>query len=371
MPSILLWRLGALGDSLLLLPALAACRAAFPTHDIVVAGQRAALEPALWSGLADRVVDGDAQGLAPLAAGDPPPHGSLPRDIVLAVVWSAGHEHVAKGLRRYGVPRVIAAPALPPTPIAVASYYLSALAPLGIAPVPFTLRPPRQAVIDTGVAWRVATSGSARPVVALHPGAGSTLKRWPLRRFLALAGLLRRDGVDVVWTAGPADEEVRAALQATGEEQYALPLLDIGGLSAVLSRAAVVVSGDCGVAHLSALLAVPGVTLFGPTDHLAWGPPGRETSVLRLALPCSPCGEVARRCPTRICLRGLPVAAVRAAVHARLDAHPSADTAPHPGPPRPAVWCPPAPTPAPPGALPVARWDRAHRWGAGQPSRPG
>ena len=43
MPSILIWRQGALGDTVLLLPALAALRAACPAHHIVACGRVASL----------------------------------------------------------------------------------------------------------------------------------------------------------------------------------------------------------------------------------------------------------------------------------------------------------------------------------------
>ncbi len=371
MPAILLWRLGALGDSLLLLPALAACRAAFPAREIVVAGQPAALAPARWSGLADRIVDAAGPACAPLTAGEPARAGALPPDLELAVVWSARSQAIGVGLERSGARRVITAPALPARHMPVAEYYLATLAGAGVAPVPFRLRAPDTALAETEAACQAATEGSGEPIVVLHPGTGSALKCWPLAHFLALAALLRRAGLAVVWTAGPADERTRAGLDAAGEQDRVLPPLDVAGLSAVLTRAAVVVSGDCGVAHLAALLEVPSVALFGPTDPLLWGPPGARTSVLRLALPCSPCGALAGDCPTRVCLRRLPVAAVHAAVQVWLQEGASAGTAPHPGPSRPVEWCSPAPAPAPPGALPVQRWDHARSWGAGRPTGPG
>ena len=367
MSTILLWRLGALGDTLLLLPALAALRAARPTHEIVAAGNTTALAPALWSGLADRVIDAAAPALAALARGDAPAPGAIPPDVETAVVWSVRHAAIAQGLARAGIRRVIGAPALPPDRTPMAAHYLATLAPLGARAVPFTLSAPAEAWERTQAAWRRAASHGA-PVALLHPGAGSPLKQWPLARYLELARALRADGSAVAWTAGPADEGVRRALHDAGEAANLLPELDVAALAAVLARAAVVVSGDCGVAHLAALLGVRGVALFGPTDQVVWGPPSRRVRVLRLALPCSPCGEIARHCPSHICLRGLPVAAVLAATQAQMAAAVSGrleqDTAPPTGVSSPAESHPPAPAPAPPGALPVARWDGGRTWGA-------
>jgi ADP-heptose:LPS heptosyltransferase len=379
MPTILTWRLGALGDTVLLLPALAALRAACPAHRIVACGQVAALGPALWSGLADRTLDAADPRFAALAAGRAPAPGTLPDDLDVAVVWSARRAEIARGLKRAGACRVLAAPALPADHTSVAAHYLSTLAALGVRPVPFRLRAPCDAVERTQAAWSRATRDTHAPVVLVHPGAGSPVKRWPLPRYLALAQALRSEGVAVAWTAGPADDE-RAALGTAGEGPHLLPCLDVAELAAVLARADVVVSGDSGVAHLAALLDVPSVVLFGPTDHITWGPPGERTTVLRLAAPCSPCGEVARRCPSRMCLRGLSCEAVHAAVRVRLALHgaypagsaprASAGTIPRLAPCVPAECHPPAPVPAPPGALPVARWAHGRIWAARPPSAP-
>lgn len=374
MPSILTWRLGALGDSLLLLPTLAALRAQLPAHRIIAAGHPELLAPALWQGLADELADAAAPGFAPLFSGDAPAAGALPTDVEAALVWSARHHEIARGLARAGVPCVVGAPILPSEPTPMALHYLAGAAALGAAPVPFTLHPPRSAMTATGEAWQRISPDTGGPVALLHPGAGSRFKRWPLEHFLALAARLRRDGVAIAWTAGPADDEIREALRGAGEAGSTLPPLALDALAAVARRAAVLVSADCGVAHLAALLDVPAVTLFGPTDHRVWGPPGARSSVLHLGLPCAPCGEIMRRCPSRICLRGLPVEAVYAAVRARIEAgravpHPaSGGSAPRRVPSRPAEFHPHAPAPAPPAPLQVARWGAFRTWAAQPPS---
>ncbi len=388
---MLLWRSGALGDTLLLLPALAALRQAFPHQRIVAVGKPASLAPATWQGLIDAVLDAGDRRLAPLLTGEPPAPGALPQGLETAVVWSGRADTIARGLERAGLTRIIAAAILPDGPMPMASYYLRTLAPLLAAatmqapplarkdtgsawpsprcspvpafdeggrtapcaprapivpralrtrtspspalPNPYTLAAPLSARLSTDEAWttvrqalgneRAAGEGRQWPVVLFHPGAGSHLKRWPLDRYLVLARMLRADGLAVAWTVGPGEEDLRAALRNAGEEAAVLPPLDVACLAAVLERAAVCVSADCGVAHLAALLAVPVVALFGPTDAAVWGPPGPHTSVLRLKLPCAPCAPsgdttVIKACPSRLCLRALPVRPVYEAIRAKL-----------------------------------------------------
>jgi len=396
MPTILTWRLGALGDTLLLLPALAALRAAFPAHTLVAAGAPSALATARWQGLADAVLDASAPTLAPLLAGGPPATGALPEDIELAVIWSGRGADIARGLRQAGVPRVLTAPAIPLAPLdnlPVAERYLATLAPLGVAPVPFALHAPAHAHTATagawrGAAWQAPCGANAGPVALLHPGAGAPAKRWPLAHYRELAQRLRDDGAAVVWTAGPADEEIRARLEDSAEKVHVLPSCDVAGLAAFVERAAVVVSGDCGVAHLTALLGIRGVALFGPTSARLWGPPSDRTTVAHLALPCAPCGPIAPSCPSRMCLRGLSVDAVHRAVRLGIEGWRSArgargagdvaratdglnHRAPYPSPSRPIDYHPPRPAPGPPGALRVAVWGNPDRWVRPRSTEPG
>jgi len=321
-PSLLLWRLGALGDTVLLLPTLAALRAAAPERRLVLAGRPAYCAPALWQGLVDDVIDAASPRLAALSHGDAPPPGALPDGLDGAVVWSRAHETIARGLRRAGLRHVVSAPHLPPSPLAVSTYYAEAAAPFGSTPVAYRLEPPPYARLASEGAWRRATTArgdAGGPVVILHPGAGSPAKRWPLDSFLALAGALRGAGVCCCWTLGPADETLAGALEAAGEGAAVLTPPDLAALVAVVQRAAVVVSADCGVAHVAALASIPSVALFGPTDDRVWAPPSARATVLRLVLPCAPCGEGMHACPSHICLRLLPMRAVYAAVRTRLD----------------------------------------------------
>ncbi len=391
MPTILTWRLGALGDTLLLLPALAALRAAFPDHTLAVAGAPVALAPARWLGLVDVTLDASAPALAQLWSHTQgvSPWGTsmtqaLPPDIETAIVWSANADEIARGLERVGVTRVLTASAVPTDETPTAAHYLRTLAPLGVMPVPFALHAPAGARAATKHVWQATTRlpmGATAPVVLLHPGAGSPTKLWPLAHYRILARRLRDEGVAVVWTAGAADEVIRARLDDSPEQSYVLPTLDLAALTAVIERTTVVVSGDCGVAHLAALAGARGVALFGPTDTRVWGPPSPRTTVVHLSLPCAPCGAMAPACPSRICLRALSVDAVYIAVRQQIedwtreqeetDATTRADRGRRPSPSRPADYHPPAPVPGPPAALQAAVWGRPDKWVLQRSTEPG
>ncbi|GAA1625286.1 glycosyltransferase family 9 protein [Georgenia ruanii] len=141
---------------------------------------------------------------------------------------------------------------------------------------------------------RLPVPPGPRTTVVLHPGAASAARRWPVRRWSALARRLVAAGHQVLLTgsAGEADVcgEVLAGASAGGtpvEASGAAPAngprttppirsltgtLDLSDLADVVGRARLVVCGDTGVAHLATALGTPSVLLFGPVSPAAWGP---------------------------------------------------------------------------------------------------
>jgi ADP-heptose:LPS heptosyltransferase len=73
-------------------------------------------------------------------------------------------------------------------------------------------------------------------------------------------------------------------------------------VAGILAQAHVYVGHDSGMTHLAALLDVPTVALFGPTDPERWGPRGRHVTVLRGGTcVCSSWASVGR-CHEQSCL---------------------------------------------------------------------
>jgi ADP-heptose:LPS heptosyltransferase len=110
-------------------------------------------------------------------------------------------------------------------------------------------------------------------VVVVHPGAAYGSKRWPPSRFGHIAATLRRDGHQVVITATAAEQPIA---QAVAEKSRARVVrTSLPQLAALIAHAALVISGDTGVAHLAYAFGTPSVTLFGPVAAARWGPPER------------------------------------------------------------------------------------------------
>jgi ADP-heptose:LPS heptosyltransferase len=146
--------------------------------------------------------------------------------------------------------------------------WCAVLAPHGIAADPLDLRlePPAR----------------AEPVVVVHPGAAFGAKRWPEERFAAVAAAL--DGpvpVVVTGSTGERDSAQRVASRAgLAADRVLAGRTSVRELCDVVAGAALVVSGDTGIAHLAAAFGTPSVVLFGPVEPRRWGPPPGPHRVL-------------------------------------------------------------------------------------------
>ncbi len=117
-----------------------------------------------------------------------------------------------------------------------------------------------------------------RPRVVLVPAGArnllrdDALRRWPIKSYVAVAGMLLAQGCDIVLAGGPGDDWASphfAALTASATAGTCTDL--IGRLSLVetlglLHSADATITHDTGPLHLAGLTSTAIVSLFGPTD---------------------------------------------------------------------------------------------------------
>jgi len=157
-------------------------------------------------------------------------------------------------------------------------------------------------------------------VLAVHPGAGAAVKRWPAERFGALCRHARRAlGAGLLLVGGPGEdglldavlaEEPGAALVSRGE-----PLRVV---AALLAGCTALACNDSGLMHLACAVDVPVLALFGPSSEHVWGP---SAPLARVVCPTG--GGPGRRE-----LAALGVEEVAAGLHAllgRIAAEPPGD----------------------------------------------
>ena len=187
----------------------------------------------------------------------------------------------------------------PPEAAHVVEQYLALLGPLGIIPgtpdfhVPIPADSSRR--IDDFLAKEGVKPGDR--LVVINPGAGRPEKQWPVSHFRTLAErLITEAGARVLLAWGPDEAHMarQIGLELPGGSALMAPPTDLGELTALLSRARLMVANDTGPLHLASALGTPALGLFGPTRAVRNGPFGPRCLGLE-----SPDGTMARLSPAR------------------------------------------------------------------------
>mgnify|MGYP001263099274 CR=1 FL=1 len=162
---------------------------------------------------------------------------------------------------------------------------------------------------------KLQPSRPAVPYLVFLHGTTWPSKHWPEARWRQLAGQLVRRGWAIRLPWGSPAEQARARRLADGLPGVeVLPGLDLAGVARVLAGASGCVAVDTGLGHLAAALAVPCVSLYGPTRPErvgAWGP-----SQLHLCARGPHAGRGDRQQP---CMDSLSTDQVRAALESLLS----------------------------------------------------
>lgn len=135
-----------------------------------------------------------------------------------------------------------------------------------------------------------------RPIFGIHAGGlYGRAKHWGDDRYVDAIRRLRGEGFDVVLLTSPGE---RAQAERIATTCNGVPIVghdgDVLDLAAAMSHCAAVLTNDSGPLHVAAALAVPSVSIFGPTDPERTVIPG-ATRVIRQKLSCQPCYQ--RECP--------------------------------------------------------------------------
>jgi ADP-heptose:LPS heptosyltransferase len=160
---------------------------------------------------------------------------------------------------------------------------------------------------------KVAGSLRDTRAVGLAPWGTQETKRWPLKHWTVLGNRLMREGIQVLWFAGPAEKEIleECVREVPGSRA---PLLEepefaeITNSMGLLKRLSAVIANNNGITHLANGLGVPTLVIFGPTRPDRHKPCGvGPLKILDRAEPCSPCRFIrVNDCPyDHLCMRGI------------------------------------------------------------------
>ena len=275
--TILVVRLGAMGDVLHALPAVASLKKSFPEKRLIWLITRTWASLLEGNPFIDELCFFDRSGIGALWSVWENLRGLRPAFAVdlQGLLQSALAARAARPERLYGFDRAVAREPL------ASRLYTHRVHVTG----PHRIERNLQLIAATGA--RNLTTDSWIPegspegdlprgeFVLANPFAGWGSKQWPLTRYDELGRELEKRGLPLVLNIPP---------QRTKEIDLKHVLVhtsSIAGLINATRRATAVLGLDSGPLHLAAALNKPGVALFGPTDPAQTGPFQAPMIVLR------------------------------------------------------------------------------------------
>lgn len=156
----------------------------------------------------------------------------------------------------------------------------------------FPIHPEDRAYIDSRLAEHAI--GPDTPIIVIHPGAGTPIKRWEADQWAVVADRLATHARAIPIFTGSDSEYPQIAKILIKLKSRALSLAGettVGQLAALYARAEVVVGCDSGPLHLAVAAGAPTVHLYGPADpdeFGPWGDPVRQ-AVVTSGMGCAPC----------------------------------------------------------------------------------
>ena len=153
--------------------------------------------------------------------------------------------------------------------------------------------------------------------LGLCPGAEyGPAKQWPAERYIEAASRVSKH-TDCEWLifGSPAEanlgEEIASAIE--GNATNFAGKTTVQQLVDELRECDLLLTNDTGTMHLAALWGIPTVAIFGSTEPSWTGPLGKNHTVLRKHVECTPC--FLRECPLDFrCMEAITVEAVSNAV---------------------------------------------------------
>jgi heptosyltransferase-2 len=303
MNRILVIRGGAIGDFILTLPALRALRDAYPNARIEILGYKHIAVLAENRFYAQAVCSIEYGQLSSFFARNSELSAELVNyfssfDLIISYLYDP-EGIFENNLRRCGVENLLCGPArIIQTADHAARQLAQPMEELGIRVVDLTEKVFPS--VDDRQFAREFLKNSQQPILAIHPGSGSTEKNWPLENWIELFSKSGRfpfaenkdpqpgNFSSLIVISGEADQEATEALKRAFKNRSVhfarnLPLTD---LAAVLEPS-IFIGHDSGISHLAAAAGANCVLLFGPTDPNVWAPRNENVRVL-----CAPGGRL-------------------------------------------------------------------------------
>ena len=146
--------------------------------------------------------------------------------------------------------------------------------------------------------WLAENNPGKKKILVCHTGTTWKTKLWPQDNWEALLRWIGlEDQILPLLTWGNEEERNTATgiMHKINSKMLLWPGGSLGDLTALLSKADLVLGSDTGPVHMAAALGIPTISFYRVTDASRNGPRGSKHICLQAPLECSPC--LLKECP--------------------------------------------------------------------------
>lgn len=148
--------------------------------------------------------------------------------------------------------------------------------------------------------------GNAKDVIGINIAASPRwgTKNWPTEHIVKMCDMLGQKNIRVILTGQAKDKAQARAIVGKAKAKPA----DFTGKTNILQLAALIaccrayITPDSAPLHVASAMGVPVVALFGPTDPKRHMPPVKKGSVIQHPVECSPCYSGTCKIKTHACM---------------------------------------------------------------------
>ncbi len=276
MKRLLIFRIGGVGDNLLLLPFLSALRETYPEAYLEFIGYPERIHIFKDFGYMDEIKSFDQPGMSSFFLKE----SNLPAELVKyftsfdLVYFFLKDENAAfsENLRKYGIKRFHLFSPFPQENIHILDYYGNLIHSLGLKnsqSKTLLLQRYKNQTPD-----HLRGDRDNRSAI-IHPGAGSKKKCWPAKYFAEIVDWLEKKYImNTSLISGPADEDTTR--EVVSHLKRARPEIiknrTLSELALLLSHCSLYLGNDSGITHLAAFTGIPTLAIFNQENARIWSP---------------------------------------------------------------------------------------------------
>lgn len=145
-----------------------------------------------------------------------------------------------------------------------------------------------------------------KKIIGLNPGGTWVSKQWPNERWIEIIRYLQNTDMVPVIIASAREKLIVETIMASLEKPVTLiSNLSLGKVAALISKMKLLVTNDSGLRYVTVALEIPTIALFGPTDPVNASPPDGPHKVIYKNFDCAPCNKLF--CKTKKCMYDITV----------------------------------------------------------------